>query len=124
MSTISFRLDARSFLRPLILGLIVGIILAVLEILAPESIPDVLLVLAYAAILILISAPFLHSTPSGLMCGIITLITQVGVQFAYYGWIFGVGLAAAALTYSALFIYKVFALPAAGALAGYLSKKL
>lgn len=91
---------------------------------APASIPDVILVAAYAVILILITVPFLRSTPSGLMCGIITLITQVATQFAYYGSIFGAGLAAVAVTSTALFIYKIFAIPAAGALAGYLSKNL
>lgn len=111
-------------MRPLIVGAIIGIILAVLEVLAPASIPDVLLVVAYAVILILISAPFLHSALSGLICGIITLIAQVGAQFAYYGWIFGAGLAGVALTSTPLFIYKLFALPTAGALAGYLSKKI
>jgi len=111
-------------MRPFILGAIIGAILLAVEVLAPPRVSDELLIGAYAAILVLISAPFLRSTISGLVCGIVALITQTAGVVAYYGSTYGLVLAGGVVVYSILFIYKLFAFPLAGALAGYLSRRL
>lgn len=120
-----FRLDALPTLRAVAAGAAIGGLFAAVEILASPSIPDELLALAFAASLILMSAPFLRSVVSGLICGIIAYITQTTLEVFYYASTgpYGVSIVAAILPYSVLSLYRLAAFPVVGILAGYLSRK-
>ena len=118
-------LNERSTLRPVILGVMIGGLLGAVEVLTIRSpLPDELLTAAYAAVLILMSAPFLRSTRAGLICGIIALATQTALEFLYLASTYGIAIATGILPYTTLFLYRIVALPLAGALAGYLSKRI
>jgi len=118
-------LKPRSTLRSVILGVMIGGILGVVEVLTIRSpLSDELLTLAYAGVLVFMSAPFLRSIRAGLICGIIALVTQTALEFLYLASTYGIAIAAGILPYTTLFLYRIVALPLAGALAGYLSKRI
>lgn len=118
-------LDAQSALRPVVLGVMIGGLLGLVEVLTIRSpLPDEVLTVAYAAVLILMSAPFLRSPQAGLICGIMALATQTASEFLYFASTYGIAIAAGVLPYTPLFLYRIVAFPLAGALAGYLSKRI
>lgn len=107
------------------MGAMIGMILGAVDLLtASNPLPDQLLTVAYAAVLILISAPFLRSTLSGLVCGIIALVTETTLGFLYLVYAYGIVIATYTLPYPTLLLYLIITFPLAGALAGYLGRKL
>mgnify|MGYP001134821478 CR=1 FL=1 len=120
------RLDAPSHLRAMATGAAIGGLFAAINILTSSNIPDELLALVFAVSLILVSAPFLQSVVSGLICGIIAFITQTTLEIFYYAFTgpYGVSIVAAILLYSDPSLYRLAAFPIAGVLAGYLSQKI
>jgi len=118
-------LKPRLTLGSVILGVMIGGILGVVEVLTIRSpLSDELLTLAYAAVLILMSMPFLRSSRAGLICGITALLTQTALEFLYLASTYGIAIATGILPYTHLFLYRIVAFPLAGALAGYLSKRI
>jgi hypothetical protein len=108
----------------MILGVIIGGVFAAVENLTPPHLPDLLVVSVFAAILILVSAPFLRSTVQGLVCGVVALVTRTVAVFLYIASIYGADVSGAVLPYSFLFLYGLVLYPIVGALAGYLSRRL
>jgi len=121
----SIRSDASTTLRAVAAGAAIGGLFAAVGILASPNIPDELLALTFAASLILMSTPFLRSVLSGLICGIITLITQSTLEIFYYASAgpYGVSIVAAILPYSSLSLYRLTTFPVAGILAGYIGQR-
>ena len=107
-------------------GAAIGALFAATNILASPNIPDELLASAFAVSLILMSAPFLRSVASGLICGIIAFITQTTLEIFYYAFTgpYGVSIVAAILLHSDLSLYRLATFPVAGVLAGYLSQRI
>jgi hypothetical protein len=77
-----------------------------------------------AVILILMLTPFLQSTLSGLVSGILAFLTQTVIEFLYLTFAHGIAIATYVLPYSTLFLYLIAAYPIGGTLAGYLGRKM
>jgi uncharacterized membrane protein AbrB (regulator of aidB expression) len=130
MVRISFSINP----RPIFLGATAGAIFAVVEFVTQVSLPDMVLIAAYCAILILISAPFLHGIGDGVICGIVAIVVQTVLEVVYYGSTSAFGLGPATdifisslLSYqypgSPIFLYRPIYV-VAGAIAGYINPKL
>ena len=115
-----------AILRAVALGTAIGGLCAVVDLLTPSSMPEWLLIAAYATSLIFFSAPFLQSVRSGLICGIAAFITQTALEMAYYASVgpYGVWITAIVVTYSVLTLDRLVVFLAAGILGGYLGQKL
>jgi len=115
-----------AILTAVALGTAIGGLYAVVDLLTPPSLPEWLLIAAYATSLIFFSAPFLQSIRSGLICGIAALITQTALEIAYYASVgpYGVWITAIVATYSVLTLDRLVVFLVAGTLGGYLGQKL
>ena len=100
------------------IGIVLGIVFALVQVSSSRSLSDGLLAGAYAVILVLVTLVFLPSTKWGLVAGLVAAACEPAAEFAYYYFLYGTGIAFGLVSYSALFLPRLVILPLSGLLAG------
>ena len=100
------------------IGIVLGIVFALVQVSSSRSLSEGLLAGAYAVILVLVTVVFLPSTKWGLVAGLVAAVCEPVAEFVYYSFLFGTGIAVGLLPYSALFLPRLVILPLSGLLAG------
>ena len=108
--------------KAIALGLVLGIIFAILQVSASRRLSDEVLVVTYAAVLILAIIVFVPSVISGLLSALAAIICQSVVEFLYYSYVYGADVAAGMMPYSLFLLpaaqLRLVALPLSGMLGG------
>jgi hypothetical protein len=101
----------------IVLGIVLGIVFAFVQVSAPEGLSDILLTAAFAAVLVLVIAAFLPSTKWGLVSGLVVIVCDPIGEFVYYCATYGPNVAVAMFP-SVLLSPGLVALPLAGMVGG------
>jgi len=105
-------------------GIVLGIIFALVQVSSSQSLSEEFLVVAYAAVLVLVTIVFLPSIKWGLVSGLVAAICEPVAEFAYCSFLYGTGIAAGLLPYSVLFLPRLVVLPISGMLGGAIAAEL
>jgi len=100
------------------IGIVLGIIFALVQVSSSQRLSDEVLVIAYAAVLVLVTMAFLPSMRWGLVSGVVAVVCEPMGEFVYYSLVYGTGIAAGMVPYSALFLPRIVVLPLSGMLGG------
>jgi hypothetical protein len=104
-------------------GLILGPLLALLAVwLAPE-ISDQILLIAYAVVVLLVSASLTSTAKEGLLLAALTVVGETLVELLYFVSVYGVDVSIVpwAAGFS-LFVGRIVLFPVAGVLGGYMGR--
>ncbi len=100
------------------IGLILGLVFGAVQVSVPAGFSQETLVVAYAVILTLVTMALLSSIKYGLLAGLAAMICLSATEFFYYSFVYGTGIAAGLILYSALSLPRIVVLPVAGVLGG------
>jgi len=100
------------------IGIMLGVVFALVQVSSSRSLSEGLLAGAYAVILVLVTVVFLPSTNWGLVAGVVAAVCEPVAEFVYYTFLFGTGIAVGLLPYSVLYLPRLVILPLSGLLAG------
>ena len=100
------------------IGIVLGIVFALVQVSSSQSISEELLAGAYAVILVLVTIVFLPSAKWGLVAGLVAVVCEPVAEFAYCSFLYGTGIAGGLLLYSVLFLPRLVILPLSGLLGG------
>jgi xanthosine utilization system XapX-like protein len=104
-------------------GIVLGIVFAFVQVSAPESLSNIVLAAAYAAVLVLVTAAFLPSMKWGLLSGLVVIICEPMGELVYYSLTYGLYIAGG-MVLSVLFLPRFVVLPLSGIVGGAVGVQL
>lgn len=104
--------------KAICIGIVLGIVFALVQVSSSERLSAELLVMAYAIVLVLTTIVFVPSTRWGLVTGLVAAICEPIGEFVYYSIFYGTSIAAGMLPYSAMYLPRLVVLPLSGLLGG------
>jgi hypothetical protein len=110
-------------------GVVLGGLLSAVSLLLLPELSDQTILVAYAVVVLFVSAALLSSVGSGLLLGLFTIIAETVIELVYFvsGYSTGVPLNIADLPFAVgltLFVGRILLFPVSGAIGGYLGREL
>ena len=107
----------------LVIGIALGIIFALVQVWSSHRLSDEVLLVAYAAVLVLVTATFVPSIKWGLASGLVAVVCEPVGQLFYYSTVYGTAIASGLLPY-AFYVPRFVVLPLSGMLGGAIAEEL